>query len=149
MGRAIKQIGIGPEDVLGAVAVVHVEIDHRHAFGTMGGACVVGGDRGLVEEAEAHGAAAFGMMARRAQGAEDIVGLAREHGIDAGRRRPDRMKCRLQRAGRHGGVGIEKLEALGRRDRLHAAQVLRHMGAQDVFLASGRRRTPRQVAKMI
>ena len=59
VGRAIEQIGIGPEDVLRAVAVVHVEVDHRHALGTMGGACVVGGDRGLVEEAEAHGAAAF------------------------------------------------------------------------------------------
>ena len=89
------------------------------------------------------------MMAGRAQGAEGIVGLAREHGIDAGRRCPDRAQCRLQRAGRHGGVGIEILEALGRRDRLHAAQVLGRMGAQDVFLASRRRLAPLEIAEML
>ena len=76
MGRAVEQILVGPERGLGAVAVMHVEIDHRHALGAVLGAGMQRGDGDDVEQAEAHGAGRLGMMARRPHGAEGIVGIA-------------------------------------------------------------------------
>ena len=67
MRRAVEEVAVGPEDVLRAVAVMDVEIDDRDALGIIAGARIVRGDRHIVEEAEAHGAARFGMMAGRAR----------------------------------------------------------------------------------
>ena len=55
VGGAIEQVGIGPEDFLGAVAVVHIEIDDGHALRIIAAAGIVGGDGHLIEQAEAHG----------------------------------------------------------------------------------------------
>ena len=76
MGRAIEEIAVRPENVLGAVAVMDVEIDDRHPLGIMADAGMECGDGGIVEQAETHGAAGFGMVAGRADGAEGVVGLA-------------------------------------------------------------------------
>lgn len=48
--RAEQHRRIVPEDVLRAVAVVHVPIDDRHALGPMPALGVAGGDGGVVEE---------------------------------------------------------------------------------------------------
>ena len=66
-----------PEDVLRAVAVVDVEIDDGDALGAMGGLGVAGGDRRVVEEAEAHRRRRLGVVAGRPRGDESVVDAAR------------------------------------------------------------------------
>jgi hypothetical protein len=53
-----------------------VEVDDGDALGAMVRPGVVGCDRGGVEQAEAHGLVALGMVAGRAGGAEHVVELA-------------------------------------------------------------------------
>ena len=116
--------------------MVNVEIDDRDALGIIAGARVMRGDGGLIEEAEAHGAAGFGMVAGRAQRAEDIVGLAPEHRIDAGGCSTDAAQRRLERARRHDRIGVEIFEAFGRRHGANPLQMLVGMGAQNVLVAA-------------
>ena len=139
---------VARDDVLGTVAVVHVEVDDRHALRVIAVAGVMCGNRRLVEEAEAHGAARFRMVARRPQRAEGIVGLSPEHRIDGSGCRPHATQCRLQRSRRHHGIGIEILEAFGGRNRAQPLQVLIGMRAQDVLVTAQRRLAPFEVAEM-
>ena len=87
MGREVLHARLALEAVLGAVAVVHVEIEDRHALEAVHVQRLAGADRDAVEQAEAHGALGLGVMAGRAQRAERVVGLAADHGIDRGDRR--------------------------------------------------------------
>ncbi len=59
----VEDIGAILEGVLGAVAVVSVEIDDGDAGEFMLSDEVFGGDGDVVEEAEAHGMVAFGVVA--------------------------------------------------------------------------------------
>src|SRR5450631_28493 len=71
--RAIHHRRIGPENILGAVAVMHVEIDHGgpgYAVFSLG---VARGDGGVVEETKAHRLVDLGVMARRADRDERIL----------------------------------------------------------------------------
>ena len=102
---------IGGEDVLGAVAVMDIEIDDGHALDAVSGHRVRGADRDVVEEAEAHRAVALGMMTGRANRAERGAALA---GYDEVRREHDGargMTGRGQRMRVHRRVGIEKMES--------------------------------------
>ena len=65
------------EDLLGAVAVVHVEIDDRDSVQTVRFDRVTRCDRDVVEDAEAHRARTAGVMARRANAAKSRLGLIR------------------------------------------------------------------------
>ena len=82
MRRAIEQILVGPERGLGAVAVMHIEIDHGHALGAMLGAGMQRADGDIVEEAEAHGAGRLGMVTGGTHRAEGVVRLSRHDLID-------------------------------------------------------------------
>ena len=84
MGRPIEEIAVRREDLLRAIAVMDVEIDNRNALGIIMYARIKCGDSGIVEQAEAHGPARFGMMSGRPYRAEGIVRLAVEHCIDGG-----------------------------------------------------------------
>ena len=64
---------IGPEDVLRAVAVMHVEIDDRGALDAVALLRMARGDGGVVEQAEAHRPRGLGMMAGRAHGDEGVA----------------------------------------------------------------------------
>ena len=75
------------ENVLGAVAMMHVEIDDGDAFQPMLLERMLGGDGDIVKEAEAHGAAAHRMMPRRAHAAKGIVRLAVQHQVGGKHRR--------------------------------------------------------------
>ena len=50
MDRTIKHRRIGPEDVLGAVAVMHVPVEDRHPRGTVLPLCMASRDRGVVKK---------------------------------------------------------------------------------------------------
>ncbi len=80
VGGGVEQVGIGDEDRLRAVAVVHVEIDHRDAPQPPARLRVAGGDGGVVEQAEAHrpaparrGGPAAGRRRRRARAQPSIT----------------------------------------------------------------------------
>jgi len=97
----------GGEDGLGAVAVVHVEIDHRHARQAVRVHGVRGADGDAVQQAEAHCGIAGGVVAGRAHGAEDPRHLARQHRVDGCDHRAGGAARGLGRGRRHRGVGIE------------------------------------------
>ena len=61
------------EDVLGAVAVVHVEVHDAHPVDAELLLDVAGGDRHVVEVAKPHGAADFRVMPGRPHRAEGVV----------------------------------------------------------------------------
>ena len=52
--RGVEHARVAPENMLRAVAVVHVEIDDGDALDAMNGLSVARGDRRVVEEAKAH-----------------------------------------------------------------------------------------------
>ena len=89
VGRRVHDGSVVPEDVLGAVAVVDVEIDDGDALDAMGRLGVAGGDRRVVEEAEAHRRRRLGVVAGRPGGDEGVV--------DAARRRPRRRRTSPRR----------------------------------------------------
>jgi hypothetical protein len=82
MRRAIHDARIGPENLLRAVAVVHVEIDDRDTLGAVLRLRVARGDGGVVDEAEAHRRRGLGVMAGRAHGDEGVRRAAVHHAID-------------------------------------------------------------------
>ena len=116
VGRAVEQVAVGPERGLRAIAVMHVEIDHRHALGAVGGAGVQRRDRDGVEQAKAHRPRRLGVVARRPHRAEGIVGLARHDLIDRMECRARRPERRLPASRRDDRVRIEHL-VIARRDR--------------------------------
>ena len=104
VNRDRQHVAAGPEDALGAVAVMDVDVEDRDPL--VAGAQPLGGDRAVVEEAEAAGHVGEGVVARRpAQRIGGALALG-----DQGRRR-DRdvggQQRRLEgaRADRAGGIG--------------------------------------------
>ncbi len=95
---------------------------------------MAGRDRGVVEETEAHRRRCFGVMARRAHGAEGPVEIARGHAPDRRRHRSAGPFGGGQTAGRHGGVWIQPHPpALGRRG-MDGVDIGPGMHAQEVGL---------------
>ena len=76
---AHQHLLVAGETILGAVAVVHVEIDDRHPFEAVGLQGMAGGNADVVEEAEAHGVGPFrrGGRGRMAQKAFSIACIRR------------------------------------------------------------------------
>ena len=87
---------VAPEDVLRAVAVVDVEIDDRDALDAVGRLGVARGDRGVVEEAEAHRRRRLGVMAGRPRGDEGVVDAPAHHFVDREGRAARRAQRGLQ-----------------------------------------------------
>ena len=73
--RGVHHGRIGPEDVLRTVAVMNIKIDDCHAADAVFALGVTGGDRGVVEEAEAHRLRHLGVVAGRAHRDERILML--------------------------------------------------------------------------
>jgi Glycine/D-amino acid oxidases (deaminating) len=86
---------------------MHVEIHDRNSPEAMGAARLMGAHGDIVEQAKPHGRRRLGMVARRANGAEGIGGLARGNRIDGGRDRACRPQRRLAGAGRERGIAIQ------------------------------------------
>jgi len=122
--------GGGMENGLGAVAVVGVEIPDGDAGGAEAGAGVEGGERDLVEVAEAHGFFGGGVVAGRAHEGEG--GLGRAGGV---------ARCERMAGGAEGGgdgaAGVIADAFEERRIRIEitpdaeAAEVRRGMGEQE------------------
>src|SRR5205814_6698397 len=89
---------VAPEDLLGAVAVMDVPVEDRDPLEPEGRLRVTGGDRGAVEDAEAHRAARERMVARRPR---------------------EREASALDRLDGRAGGEESRLEGRLRRDRVH------------------------------
>ena len=90
---------VAGDDVLGAVAVVHVEVDDRHALQAAHVERVARRDGDVVEEAEAHRLAARRVVARRAHGAEGVLDLAVDHRVGGRHRGAGGAQRRVPGAG--------------------------------------------------
>ena len=117
VGRGVEDGRVGPDDRLGAVAVVDVPVDDGDAGGAVGPLGVAGGDDGVVEEAEAHGLARL-----RRGGPADARRRrrwrrCRHHRVDGEARRARGARAAAIALRRQRRVGVEPGEALGR-DRL-------------------------------
>ncbi len=126
------------EDVLGAVAVVHVEVDDRHALEAMHLDRMARGDRDVVEDAEAHRPRAASMVARRPHRAERRGRFFRDHevgGHDAGAGGAQRG---VQRVAIHRGIGIEVHRAFFRRHLADGAHVFQRMHARELLVGGER-----------
>ena len=134
--------GIGVVDLLGAVAVVDVPVEDRHALEPVGLLRVAGRDRDVVEQAEAHRPIDAGVVAGRAgqgeQAVGPVVGLHRDR-VDRGEHRSRRQQALVERLRRDPGVGVEPERRVGARalEQLDEALVV---GAQRV----GHPRVPRR-----
>ena len=82
MQRDEQHAVVLPEDLLRAVAVMHVVVDDRHAADAMLGLHVTGSDGDVVDETEAHRRPGPGVMPRRPHQGEGagLGGLDRNAG---------------------------------------------------------------------
>lgn len=124
VGRAEQDSCVILDQVLGAVAVVNVEIDDRHAGQAMVIQRVPRRDGDRPEQAEAHGDLALGMVTGRAHRGKGVADLPGQDHVDPAQRRPDRPVCRGERAGREMRIGIQRAPATlgnGIADRIEVA----------------------------
>ena len=106
MGRYVEHVRVGPEDLLRAVAVVHVPVDDRDAL-EASRARVRGRDRHVVEQAEPHRLRGPGVVPRRAQERDALGDGAVDHRVDHRDERPCRQPGDLDALCRHVGVGVQ------------------------------------------
>ena len=97
------------EDVLGAVAVVHVEVHDQHALNTMLLLCPARGDRHIGKYTEAHPVVDQRMMAGWADQRQAVFRLPPHHGVDqveqaAGCSAAPLHRCRRSHRCRHPGA---------------------------------------------
>ena len=100
------------EDVLAAVAVVHVEIGDHHPLQPVRVKRVRRGHGRRVEQAEAHRHRAGGMVARRPHGAEGLGVFARHHRVHGRHAGAGGAQRGLGRFHRHGGVFVQAQQAV-------------------------------------
>ena len=128
------------EDVFGAVAVMHVEVDDGDALQSMRGQRVRGADGDVVEDAESHRAPPLRMMAGRAHRAERGPAFAAHHEVDpmhdgAGRVARSGQRMRIER-----GIGIDEMQARLGTCRDDLVDVGRAMHARDLLVRRRGRR---------
>jgi hypothetical protein len=120
VGRDVQDPGVVPEDGLGPVAVVDVEVDDDHPLAPFGQG---GGPHGdVVDHAETHRLLGQGVVSRRPGGHERSVALARRQGVDGGQHAAGGQQCRVPRPRSHDGVGIESAPAAAA-ELLHQFQI--------------------------
>ena len=142
MGRAEQHRLVRPENLLRAIAVMHVEIDDGDSLDAVGRLGVTGGDGDIIDEAEAHGIARAGVMARRARGHESVVGPPRHHLVDGGDAAAGRAPDGLDRLGTHERVAVERGVAFARRRLFERREIgLRMNALQRLWVGPGRAQT--------
>ena len=130
--------------MLGAVAVVHVPVDDRHARHAAGHACVLHRDRDVGEDAEPLPGITLGVMAGRPDERVRVVDLAVEHRVHSGDAAAGGQQRDLVRAVAErrevAGVAAERV-ALA----LDAGDVLGRVQAQDLLFGRRARLEQQQV----
>jgi hypothetical protein len=124
------------EDVLGAIAVVDVEVGDRDALEPVRFEGMRGCDGDVVEQAEAHRACALGVVAGWADGAERGADVATEDAVDSGDPGTRGGQSGVERIGAHRGVGVELHVASRGCDFVHVVDVCGRVDASQ--LGAGR-----------
>jgi len=144
--RAEQHPPVLHENVLGAVAVVHVKVDDSDLVQSVLRQRVRGSGGDVVEQAKAHGLAPLRVVAGRSDAAEGIVRSTAHQQVDRvdGGARGAIRGTQGRRA--HEGVGIEPDIALPWRDAVQPIEVLGRMDAQQLLAGDRRCRVvPQQV----
>ena len=136
---------VAAENVFGAVAVMHVEIDDGDALEAMLLERVHGGDGDVVEQAEAHGAAAHRMVPRRAHAAKGAVRLPVQHQVGGKHRRAGRVQRGVPGMRIHRGIRVQMNGAALRRAGADMADVFHRMHPRQAAHVRLRRMVMREV----
>ena len=133
-----QHIGAPAKSLRGAVAVVNVPVEDEDAPRAQLADRQLGGDRDVVEEAEAHRALGLGVMPGRADGAEGDRGLAGQQGAHHRAGSAGRVLGRAEGLRDHRRVRVERPPAAGAQlgDRLHVCGRVHELQ----LLLAGRRR---------
>jgi len=112
---------VASNDVLGAIAMVHIEVDDRDTLQSMRCQCMACRDGDVVEEAKAHCRAVRRMVTRWAHRTEGIAHLACHHRVGGGDGRTGGTANRGPGAGPGHRVGVEDMGSATRGQRLQCA----------------------------
>ena len=143
--RGHQHLLIALEDVLRAVAVVHVEVDDRDALEAVRVERVARGNRYVIEDAESHRPRAAGVMSRRPHRAEGGIVLSCQHEVGSEDRGAGGAQGGLQAERVHRGVRIEMHRPRARRGLADRFHVLQRMHAAKLLVARERRVVAREV----
>jgi hypothetical protein len=143
-GRHHEDVLVALEDVLGAVAVVDVEVDDHHALQAVRLDGVARRDRDVVEDAEPHGARAARVVPRGADGAERRLRLVFHYEIDCKHRRASGAQRGVQGVRVHRRVRVEVHGAGLRRHFADRPHVLHRMHPRELLVGGERRFEPGQ-----
>ncbi len=88
MDTEVKHVRVVVENLLRAVAVMHIPVDDQHLRKFVLLLDVAGGDGHIVQQAEPHGPVARGVMAGRADGTKRIVDFTCDDGINGRQNAP-------------------------------------------------------------
>lgn len=129
------------ENLLSAIALVHVEINNCHFFQAVMFECVGCANRDVVVEAEPHRTAAFGVMTRGPDSAKSRFHLAACYQVNSGNRRPGSTSGGLQGIRTDYGVGIDVRITAVRDHCSHIVEMVLRMYSQKLSLGHLRRLT--------
>ncbi len=136
--RGQEQVRRAHHHRLGAIAVVDVEIHHRHALEPRGlGRAGGNGHRGI--DAEPHRPVRLGVMARRPDRAEGPVELPGRDALHRGDRRSAGALGGGEAARRHRGVGIQPHPATDRRSPSDRRHIVCGMHPEQILVLHPRR----------
>lgn len=127
------------EDFLGAVAVVHVEVDDGHALEAVVFQGMRHADGDIVENAKAHRAVAAGVVAGRPHIAEGVLRHALHDELGGEHHGAGRAQRRLQAVRVHRGVGVEHDQSFGGRRCRDGVEIGFAVHAQELLAAGTRR----------
>ena len=137
-GRDHQHARIVAKDILGAIAVVHIEVGHHHPLEAVLLERVGRAHRDVVEKAEPHGPPALGVMPGRPHAAEGVARLASQHQIGRVHHGSGRAQRGAQRVRVHCRVRVQVHQAPARDAGLERIEVVLGMHPQQL-LAGGRR----------
>ncbi len=108
MCRCVKKIRLVPENLFGAIAVMHIEVDHSDALEKSNFTGMKRTHRDIVDVAESHRAIGRRVMTGRTHGTKRIRDFSIRHVVDSARNGAGRAQGRLRGAARHEGVGVDR-----------------------------------------
>ena len=145
-GRDHQHARVVAKNILGAIAVVHIEVGHHHPLEPVLLERVGRAHRHVVEEAEPHGPAALGVMPGRPHAAEGVAHLALQNQIGRVHNGAGRVQRGVQRMRVHCRVRVQVHQAAARDAGLERIEVVLGMHPQQLLAGGGRRLALHQVA---
>src|SRR5689334_16101128 len=124
---------IAGEDFLGAVAMMHIEINDSHALKAVMLQCMRGRYSHVVEQTKSHRTATLCVMAGRPHTAKCSLCFATDYHVSGEHGSAGSMQCSIQRVRTHCSVGIEMHDAIVRSGLLDRIDITCFMHAFELF----------------